>query len=107
MSGALTVKSAIGQRAEAAISADILRELGTATEAEVVPHTLELENRTVSLQGSVDEQYDELRGILRRLYFEDLGLPVPPDVQAVESAVLAESSADESVEASANNPSAQ
>ncbi|MFK7912575.1 MAG: hypothetical protein AB8B93_01565 [Pseudomonadales bacterium] len=87
MSGALTIKSAIGQRAEAAISADILRELGTATEAEVVPHTLELENRTVSLQGNVDEQYDELRGILRRLYFEDLGLPVPPDVQAVEDAV--------------------
>ena len=77
ISGAVTVKSALAKRAEASIHADVLQELGTATEAEVVPHTLELENRTVSLQGTVDEQYDELRGILRRLYYEDLGLPVP------------------------------
>ncbi|MGI9326490.1 MAG: hypothetical protein ACR2PZ_14805 [Pseudomonadales bacterium] len=78
MSGAMTIKSAIGKRAEAAIHAEVLQELGVAAEAEVVPHTLELENRTVSLQGTVDEQYNELREILRRLYFEDLGLPVPP-----------------------------
>lgn len=98
MSGALTVKSAIGKRAEASISADILRELGTATEAEVVPHTLELENRTVSLQGNVEEQYDELRGILRRLYYEDLGLPVPPDPNAVEDKVAADITAAERIE---------
>jgi hypothetical protein len=29
------------------------------------------------LQGTVDEQYEELRGILRRMYFADLGLPEP------------------------------
>lgn len=83
ISGAVTVKSALAKRAEASIHADVLQELGTATEAEVVPHTLELENRTVSLQGTVDEQYDELRGILRRLYYEDLGLPVPEQPQSL------------------------
>jgi len=56
-----------------------LQEVGVAAEAEIMPHTIELENQTVRLQGTVDEQYEELRGILRKMYFEDLGLPVPED----------------------------
>ena len=59
--------------------AEVLQEVGVAAEAEIVPHTIELENQSVRLQGSVDEQYQELRRILRRIYFEDLGLPVPED----------------------------
>jgi hypothetical protein len=42
-----------------------------------MPHTLDLENQVVRLQGSVEEQYEELRSILRDLYYADLGLPVP------------------------------
>ena len=94
ISGALTVKSALAKRAEASIHAEVLQELGTATEAEVVPHTLELENRTVSLQGTVDEQYDELRGILRRLYYEDLGLPVPEAPAEAQTTAEAQASED-------------
>ncbi|MEM1435855.1 MAG: hypothetical protein AAGG11_17475 [Pseudomonadota bacterium] len=77
--GAMTIKSAIGKRAEAAIHAEVLQELGVAAEAEVVPHTLELENQTVRLQGTVDEQYAELRSLLRTLYYEDFDLPVPDE----------------------------
>ena len=44
-----------------------------------MPHTIELENQSVRLQGTVDEQYEELRGILRKIYFDDLDLPVPED----------------------------
>lgn len=75
--GALTVKSAIAKRAEAEIHAEVLQEVGVAAEAEIMPHTIELENQTVRLQGTVDEQYDELRKILRKIYFADLGLPIP------------------------------
>ena len=57
----------------------MLQEVGIAAEAEIMPHTIELENQTVRLQGTVDEQYQELRGILRKMYFEDLGLPIPED----------------------------
>lgn len=78
MSGAMVLRSAIAKRQEAAVNAEILQELGTATEAEIIPHTLELENQTLRLQGTVDEQYAELRKILREVYFEDLDLPVPP-----------------------------
>ena len=83
--GAVTLKSAIAKRAEAEIQAEMLQEVGIAAEAEIMPHTIELENQVVRLQGTVDEQYDELRLILRDLYFADLGLPVPeppdPDTQ--------------------------
>jgi hypothetical protein len=77
--GALTLKSALAKRAEASIHAEVLQEVGVAAEAEIMPHTIELENQTVRLQGTVDEQYQELRGILRKIYFDDLGLPVPED----------------------------
>jgi len=57
--------------------AEALEEVGAAAEAELVPHTIDLENQVVRLQGTVEEQYDELRGILRDLYFQDLDLPPP------------------------------
>ncbi|MFP6817649.1 MAG: hypothetical protein VB949_18555 [Pseudomonadales bacterium] len=79
LSGALILKSAISKRAEAEIHAEVLQEVGIAAEAEIMPHTIELENQTVRLQGTVEEQYQELRGILRTIYFEDIGLPVPED----------------------------
>ena len=86
--GAALVKSAVAKRNEAAMQAEALQEIGLAAEAEIMPYTLELENETLRLQGTVDQQYQELRKILRRLYFEDLGLPAPmqtPDAEAADS----------------------
>ena len=83
--GAALIKNAVAKRNEAAMQAEALQELGVAAEAEIMPHTMELENETVRLQGTVDEQYQELRKILRQLYFEDLGLPTPPASEASET----------------------
>ena len=77
ISGAMLMKSAIAKRDEAQIHAEVISEVGIAAEAEIMPYTIELENQSVRLQGNVDEQYEELRGILRRMYFADLGLPEP------------------------------
>lgn len=80
ISGAMILKSALKKSAEAEIHTEILQEIGVAAEAVIMPHTIELENQTVRLQGTVDEQYRELRKILRTIYFADLGLPEPaPD----------------------------
>lgn len=76
-SGASLIMSALQKRNEAEQQAERLRELGSAAEAELVPTTIELENQTARLEGSVDQQYQQLRTILRRIYFEDLNLPVP------------------------------
>ena len=83
------LKSAIAKRAEAKIHAEVLLELGTSAEAEISPHTIELENESVRLQGSVDKQYEELRGILRQIYIEEVGLPL-----ASEESTLAQSNLD-------------
>lgn len=84
--GALTLKSAIGKRQEAEIHAESLREVGVAAESAVMPYTIELENQVVRLEGTVDEQYDRLRGILRDLYFADLDLPPPGGTESFDPA---------------------
>ncbi|MCY4094943.1 MAG: hypothetical protein OXG05_07435, partial [Gammaproteobacteria bacterium] len=78
--GAGEVLGAIQARANLTLHGAALRELGVSAAADISPHTLELENATISLMGSVDEQYTELKRILRRLFFEDYQLPIPDDV---------------------------
>jgi len=85
IAGATLIKSAVQKRNEAEQQAERLRELGSAAEAELVPTTIELENQTLRLQGNVEEQYGELRKILRRLYFEDMGLEPPTEVAESET----------------------
>ena len=55
--------------------AESFREVGSSTEANLLPHTTALENRTRRLQRGVDARYDQLRTILGRLYREEVGLP--------------------------------
>ena len=78
--GAGEALGAIQARANLTLHGAALREMGVSAAAEIAPHTIELENATVSLMGSVDEQYTELKKILRRLFFEDYQLPIPEDV---------------------------
>ena len=78
--GAGEVLGGIQARANLTMHGAALRELGVSAAAEISPHTLELENATISLMGTVDEQYTELKRILRRLFFEDYQLPIPEDV---------------------------
>ncbi len=78
--GAGYVLGGINARTRMDEHAGALRELGISTSAEISPHTIELENATVSLIGSVDEQYESLRKILRRLYYEDFGLEIPAEL---------------------------
>ena len=77
--GARTAIQAIETLDRARAHAGMLRELGISTEAAITPHTIELENRTHRLDGTVTAQYDELRQVLRRIYYEELGLPPPAD----------------------------
>ena len=77
--GAGILKTAIDKFAQAKVHAEVLQELGISAEAEIVPHTIELENQTLRLQGTVDEQYEELRRILKKVYLEELGLALGSD----------------------------
>ena len=75
VNGAGLVKGALDKNAAIEIHAERLRELGAAAEAEIAPHTIELENRTHRLQGTVEAQFDNLRRILGDLYRAETGLP--------------------------------
>ena len=94
--GVTLLKSALTKRNEAVMHSEVMREVGTAVESELMPYTMDLENQTLTLQGSVNEQYDQLRQVLRRLYYEDLQLPVPPDPAAPAGAADTETPADSS-----------
>ena len=78
--GAGEALGAIQARANLTLHGAALREMGVSAGATIAPHTIELENATISLMGTVDEQYVELKRVLRRLFFEDYQLPLPEDL---------------------------
>ena len=77
--GAAAVGRGIQAFADAKVHSEVLQELGASAEAEISPHTIELENRTLSLQGTVEDQYEQLRLVLKRIYYEELGLALPTE----------------------------
>ena len=83
--GAALVGKAIQDYADAKIHSEVLHELGTSAEAEISPHTIELENRTISLQGTVAAQYEHLRRILKQIYYEELGLALDATDHAMDA----------------------
>ena len=82
--GAAAVGRGIQAFADAKVHSEVLQELGSSAEAEISPHTIELENRTLSLQGTVEDQYEQLRVVLKRIYYEELGVVLPAE-DAVDS----------------------
>ena len=92
--GANLIKSAFDKRAAAKIHSEILAELGSSAGESITPHAIELENRTISLSGSVEAQYEVFRAALRQLYFEEMGLSPPPDAEHRKAAEQADESAD-------------
>ena len=72
--GALAVSRGVQDYADAQVHSEVLHELGLSAEAEIGPHTIELENRTVALEGTVAAQYDQLWQILKEIYYREMGL---------------------------------
>ena len=71
--GAYLIKSGFDKQAEAKIHMEALEELGQSLENEVAPRVITLDDRTITLSGSVEEQYSQWRDILADLYATELG----------------------------------
>lgn len=71
--GAYLIKSGFDRQAEARMHMEALEELGQSLENEVAPQVITLDDRTITLSGSVEEQYNQWREILADLYAEELG----------------------------------
>jgi len=71
--GALLYKNGMDISEEAEIHNEAIRELGDSLQAEVSPMVVEIEGRTVELTGSIEEQYQKWRELLREIYINETG----------------------------------
>ena len=77
--GAMLIKSGVDKRTEAKMHLETLKELSASLDAEIQPHTMTLEDRTVTLSGTVEQQYGQWRDILRQIYEAETGaVSTPP-----------------------------
>lgn len=72
-SGALLVKSGLSKRGEMKIHEDALAEMSQSLEAEVEPQVIQLEDRTITLTGNVEAQYQQWKALLREIYQAERG----------------------------------
>jgi hypothetical protein len=71
--GAYMIKSGFDKNAEADIHIAALQELGESLEQEVAPRMIDLDDRTIMLNGTVEEQYQQWREILVEMYRAETG----------------------------------
>jgi hypothetical protein len=71
--GAYLIKSGFDKQAEARMHMESLEELGQSLENEVAPRVINLEDRTITLTGTVEEQYSQWREILADIYAAEMG----------------------------------
>ncbi|MFK7830981.1 MAG: hypothetical protein AB8B57_14475 [Congregibacter sp.] len=76
--GGYLLKSGLESRAEAQIHVEALEEIGQSLEAEITPQVIELEDRTVMISGTVEDQYAQWREVLAEIYRNEIGELVPP-----------------------------
>lgn len=72
--GGYMVKSGFDKREEAKMHSETLIELGDSLEAAIEPQIIELEDRTITLSGTVENQYDQWRALLKEIYKTETGL---------------------------------
>ena len=73
--GGYLLKSALDRRQESAEHTEIVAEMGSSLEAEIAPQVIELEDRTVTLSGSVEAQYEQWKELLHEIYQQERGTP--------------------------------
>ena len=71
--GAELIRSSFQKKDNAALHIQTLNEISKAIEGELEPSIIQLQNRTVTLTGTVRDQYDDWREILKQMYYQETG----------------------------------
>ncbi len=71
--GGILVSSGLGKRAEAQMHVEALVELGNSLGSELEPRVIDVEDRTITLTGNAEAQYEQWREILREMYLQERG----------------------------------
>lgn len=82
--GARLIAAGYAKQSEALIHTSTLRELSNALESELEPSVIDLEDRTITLSGTVEEQFKEWRRILTELLAAESGISVDEAASPVE-----------------------
>jgi len=76
--GGLAVRNSLATREKAAAANESVAEMGASLGAEIAPQQIELEDRTITLSGSVDAQYQQWKALLQEIYQRERALPQQP-----------------------------
>ena len=71
--GGFVLKSGLEKKQEAAAYNESIAEMGSSLEAEIAPQVIELEDRTVTLTGTVQAQYQQWQDLLHKIYKQQRG----------------------------------
>jgi len=74
--GAMAIRSGVQKSQEARIHREVLRELAGSFDAEMAPLLVEVEGRTLRLEGTAETQYSEWRRLMQEIFTTETGLPV-------------------------------
>lgn len=74
LAGGYLIKDSMDKKSQAKIHVEALQELGDSLEASIQPQVIELEDRTITLTGTVEDQYQQWRELLREIYQLDTGI---------------------------------
>jgi hypothetical protein len=85
MGGMAAIMDGMAKSEESKMHLETLRELASSLDSEVAPMLLDVEGEVMRLTGSVETQYATWRGLLRRIFAEETGLPVDPNAETVET----------------------
>lgn len=84
--GGVMLKSGMEKRNEAEMHKQSLEELGQSLGAEITPQVIELQDRSVTLSGTVEDQYAQWRELLAEIYRNEMGeLELPDEFTSPES----------------------
>jgi hypothetical protein len=73
--GGYALKQGLQTKQKAAEQTERAAEMGASLEAVIAPQVIALEDRTVTLTGTVQAQYEQWREMLHRIYEQERTLP--------------------------------
>ena len=71
--GAVGLASSVKDYGASKIHDEALKELGLALEVDLQPQVMAIKDQTVTLEGTVENQYRQLHNKLKKIYFSDTG----------------------------------
>ena len=90
VSGGWLFAKSYEKEVQAALHAETLRELGMSLEGELAPSVIDLQDRTVTLSGTVQDQYDEWSQIMQALFNAEFGTAASSGGETLEPSLLNE-----------------